>query len=93
MIFNTDVSGDSGGGVETVVGTISAGRYGLFVGYSDGNSYMTSYESGSITVLKNSIIVARSDFGVQISGGISEKTDILDGGVYFVSGDFSLTSS
>lgn len=92
MIVNPGAGGGSGG-VETVVGTISAGKYGLAVGYSDGNSYMVSYESGSITVLKNSIITARSDFGIQASGGVSEKTDILYSGVYFVSGDFSLTSS
>ena len=100
MIFNTVVSGGSGGGVETVVGTISAGKYGLSVNYSDGNSYMSGYwsgtdiGSGSITVLKNSIIIAFSDSDIQISGGISAKNDISAGGysnTYFVSGDFSLT--
>lgn len=96
MIFNTVVSGDSGGGVETVVGTISAGKYGLSVGYSDGNSYISGSWSGadigssSITVLKNSIIVVFSDSGIQISGGISREDDIY-GNTYFVSGDFSLT--
>lgn len=96
MIFNTVVSGGSGGGVETVVGTISAGKYGLSVRYSDGNSYIsgswggTGIGSGSITVLKNSIIVTFSDSGIQISGGISREDDIY-GNTYFVSGDFSLT--
>ena len=93
MIFNTGVSGGSGGGVETVVGTISAGRYGLAMGYSDGNSYIVNHESGSITVLKNSIIVAWSDSDIQISGGISEKNDVLLHNIYFVSGDFSLIVS
>ena len=90
MIFNPVVSGGSGGGVETVVGTISVGKYGMTMGYSDGNSYLINSESGSITVLKNSIIVAWSDSDIQISGGISEKNDVIPNTTYFVSGDFSL---
>ena len=92
MAGNIGQISSGGGGVETVVGTISEGRYGLSVYYSDGNSYRSDIGSGSITVLKNSIIIAWSDSDIQISGGISAKESA--GGwpdTYFVSGDFSLT--
>lgn len=88
MIVNPVVQG-GGGAPEQVTGSVSIGRYGLVVTYSNGESINRVSDSGTIHVLRNSIIEASADETPTLSGGISK----YDGSLYFVTGDFTISVS
>lgn len=88
MIVNPVMQG-GGGAPEQVTGSVSVGRYGLTVTYSNGESINHVSNSEIIHVLRNSIIDVRADEAPTLSGGVSKYA----GSLYFVTGDFTVSVS
>ena len=90
MIVNPVMQG-GGGAPEQVTGSVSVGRYGLTVIYSDGESINRVSNSRTIHVLRNSIIDVSADVTPTLSGGISKYNESFPS--YFVTGDFTISVS
>ena len=90
MIVNPVMQG-GGGAPEQVTGSVSVGKYSLVVIYSNGESINRVSNSGTIHVLRNSIIEVHADETPTLSGGISKYDESPTS--YFVTGDFTISVS
>ena len=77
---------ESGG--ELVTGTITEGRSGGITQYSDGEGFKLLVGSGTIKVLKNTVVIPFSDRGNTISGGISRVDYSAE--ALLATGDFTI---
>lgn len=75
-------------GGELVTGTITEGKSGGTTQYSDGEGFKLLAGSGTIKVLKNTVVIPFSDDGNTISGGIS-RVDYSDVAL-LATGDFTI---